>query len=144
MVSGGKEEEVFWVFKILAESPKYHLKSIFDRNFTLVRLLIHFYNKAMLKFKCKKINEHFSLVGIPDSLWLHKWFITIILMDFPFGSALRIWDNFLTDGIIFLVKFICVLIKTYEKEVIKMDLEKFALFLKTFCDEISEINTKND
>ena len=25
-----------------------------------------------------------------------------------------------------------------------MDLEKFALFLKTFCDEISEINTKND
>ena len=143
MVSGGKEEEVFWLFKLLADSPKHHLKSIFDSNFTLVRLLIHFYNSAMLKHSGEKITYHFEEIGIPDSLWLHKWFITILLLDFPYGSALRIWDNFINQGVIFLIKFIIVLTKSFEKVILGFDLEGYAKFLKTFYDEISEVDGKN-
>jgi len=40
------------------------------------------------------------------SLWLHKWLIAPMLIDFPMDSALRIWDLFLTEGLIFNLKFI--------------------------------------
>ena len=47
LVSGGKEIEVFWLFKIIAEQDKYYYKGIFDRNFTLVKLFVHFFNEAL-------------------------------------------------------------------------------------------------
>jgi len=139
IVSGGKEEEVFWLFCCLVEQPEYGLKSIFDKHFSLVLLLIHFFHqKAKQTSEGTKIINHFQGNEIPDSLWLHKWFITIFLLDFPLGSSLRVWDNFLVDGILYLVRFIHVLMLRYKKEIFAMDLCDFAKFLKTFKDEVSE------
>lgn len=47
MVSGGKEMEVFWLFKIIAEQDKYYYKGIFDKKFTLVQLFVHFFHEAL-------------------------------------------------------------------------------------------------
>lgn len=47
MVSGGKEIEAFWLFKIIAEQDKYYYKGIFDKQFTLVQLFVYFFHEAL-------------------------------------------------------------------------------------------------
>ena len=49
LVSGGKEIEVFWMFIILAMEDKYYYKGIFDKEFTLVKLFVHFFNETLKK-----------------------------------------------------------------------------------------------
>ena len=97
MISGGKEVEVFWMFKIIAEHQKYYYKGIFDRNFSLLKLFVHFFGQALKKREDVQLISFFE--GIPYSLWLHKWLITIVGIDFPHGSTLRVWDLFFMRGL---------------------------------------------
>lgn len=83
--------------------------------------------------------DFFDSEYIPASLWIHKWLITTLCLDFPHGSTLRVWDMFLMNGLTSNLSFIVAFILSQSSQIIKMNLTKFALHLKTFSDGISEI-----
>ena len=61
MVSGGKEVEVFWLFKIIAEQDKYYYKGVFDNNFTLVKLFGYFFDQALKTNESEDLLDFFTI-----------------------------------------------------------------------------------
>ena len=59
--------------------------------------------------------------GVPDALWLNKWFLTLFLYTFPLGLCIRIWDNILADGTKFIFKVALAILKLTEKDLLKLD-----------------------
>ncbi len=50
------------------------------------------------------LHAHFVNLGITTDLYLYEWFSTVFVRSFPLDISLRIWDNFLCNGQIFLFK----------------------------------------
>ena len=75
---------------------------------------------------------------------MHKWVLTTFLYDFPHGTALRVWDSYLLNGLISNLKFILAFVKQQKDKLVEMDLYSFAPYLKTYFDGISEISNRSE
>lgn len=129
LVSGGREHEAFDMFVMITEnSYSDHrelslsgLEGLFQEQFPLLAEY-KFYFFALFKRKLPKLSEHFAQLGVPDGLWIDKWFLTLFLYQLPLGLVIRVWDNLLAQGLVFMFQMALALLKFSEKELLSLDM----------------------
>ena len=102
MISDGNEKETFWFFSALLERQKENicfdgLKGFYEKDFPLLMLYMKVFND-LFKEWIPELHCHFQNLGIIESLWVQKWFMTCFLYSFPLGLCIRMWDNILAFG----------------------------------------------
>jgi hypothetical protein len=60
------------------------------------------------------LRAHFIDEGLPDLLWITKWFQSCFLYSFPMGLCLRIWDNIFAYGSRFILSTALAILKLIE------------------------------
>jgi len=79
---------------------------------------------------------------MPTMLWLQKWFLCIFLYNFPFALCIRIWDNILVHGSIYIFKVSIAILKLVKDDLLELDMQGVNDFFKDFKNE-SFLNTPN-
>ena len=57
----------------------------------------------------------------PDLLWVHKWFQTIFIYNFPYKFCIRVLDCLLADGTKFLFQAALAIVDLAYNELIELD-----------------------
>lgn len=137
MVSGGNEEETFWFFVALAEGNDAHfhpgIEQFYAEGFPLYHQYVEHF-ESIFEDQLPKVKSHFEDLDYLGPIWLQKWLITLFLYSFPMAYCVRIWDNVLVEGPIFIFKTIIAVISGLETKLLKGDFERVN---KIMC----EINT---
>ncbi|KAL4455494.1 hypothetical protein ABPG74_012646 [Tetrahymena malaccensis] len=115
MINGSKEDEAFWMFKVLAEHPDFMLMGLYENELPLLKFL-EFVAKQILKEQCKELMDFFEQNDIPDSFWLTKWILTLFLYNFPVKICSRFWDYIITNDIFAIIKLFIPLLNVFKKE----------------------------
>ena len=77
------------------------LDGFFSQGFPMLTKFLSVFNILFEEF-LPDLCLHFREEGIPDLLWIHKWFQSCFLYSFPLGLCIRIWDNIWALGTKFL------------------------------------------
>ena len=77
------------------------LDGFFSQGFPMLAKFLSVFNILFEEF-LPDLCQHFREEGIPDLLWIHKWFQSCFLYSFPLGLCIRIWDNIWALGTKFL------------------------------------------
>lgn len=120
MINGAREEEAFWMFKVLAEHPDFMLMGLYENDLPLLKFL-EYVAKKVLTENCKELIEFFDQNDIPDSFWLTKWILTLFLYNFPVKICSRFWDYLLTNDIFSLIKLFIPILDIFKKEFMSHD-----------------------
>ncbi|ETO27521.1 GTPase activating protein [Reticulomyxa filosa] len=112
------EEEAFWMLvNLLKSNGKYQLRGLYIDGLPLLHLRFFQFQKILERFS-PVLAKHLTTLQIGPELYSSKWFITIYCYDFPFETAMRIWDCFLSEGIKLIFRIGLALLKQNEKELI--------------------------
>jgi len=76
------------------------------------------------------LRAHFTEEGLPDLLWITKWFQSCFLYSFPMGLCLRIWDNLMAYGTRFLISTALAILKLIESNILQLNLGEINDFFK--------------
>lgn len=77
-----------------------------------------------------KLAAHLENCQIPDALWIDKWFISLYLYQLPLGLCIRVWDNLIAHGIVFMFKLALTLLKYCEKDLLSLDFGGICEYIK--------------
>mmetsp|Transcript_51650 Transcript_51650/g.85826 ORF Transcript_51650/g.85826 Transcript_51650/m.85826 type:complete len:154 (-) Transcript_51650:106-567(-) len=69
--------------------------------------------------------------GLDLSLFADKWFLTVLLYEFPFPTVVRVWDSFLFDGVEVIFRTGLALIQILEAELMGLRFEELIKLLQT-------------
>jgi F0F1-type ATP synthase membrane subunit a len=65
-------------------------------------------------------------------MWLMKWFTSIFILSFPVSLCIRIWDNLLANGTIYLFQVSLAILKLLEPDLLKLDLDGICKYFSSF------------
>nr|CDS25831.1 USP6 N terminal protein [Hymenolepis microstoma] len=128
------EEEAFWAFAQLLDSPRHKMHCLFVRDFPgLHRYFTH--HERVLKTHLRKIWKHFRKEQIDTSTYAFKWYMQCFLGRLPISLTLRIWDIYLLEGEKAMVAMAYNILKMHKQRLLRMDQMQVFAFLQ---DEISK------
>ncbi|CAI2386137.1 unnamed protein product [Moneuplotes crassus] len=145
MVNGGNDEEAFWLFvAITKKNQNFHmvgnfeggLEGFYADKFPLYHQFVYQFDKLFEK-KIPKLKAHFDNIGYPAPVWLQKWFMTLFLYSFPMKLCIRLWDNLLVEGLVYIFKFPLAIMEILESTLLKCNFEEVNEIL-------SNLRTKDD
>jgi len=84
------------------------------------------------------LRAHFNDEGLPDLLWITKWFQSCFLYSFPLGLCLRIWDNIFAYGSRFILSTALAILKLIESNLQGLSLGDINDFFKQLKDDDGE------
>lgn len=146
LVSGGNELETFWFFVSLLEGNKKHfqpgLQQFYTEGFPLYYQFVEHFD-GMFETQLPNLKAHFDDLDYYGPVWLQKWFITLFLYSFPLTYCLRIWDNILAEGPIFMFKTIISIISGLESKLLKGDFEKVNDIMSGFNKGLNKVTVKD-
>ena len=90
-VSGLKELETFDFLVQLLKSPSKMFIGLYEQDFPMVSFLTFLFYKALQSLDQKRYNQVLSC-GVPNELWLVKWFLTLFSGYLEKHFLLRVWD----------------------------------------------------
>lgn len=137
MVSGSREKESFWFFCALLTKRKSvepvmgGLNGFFSDGFPTLQKYVRVFHYLFESYM-PELHSHFD--GIPDLLWINKWFQTCFLYSFPLGLCIRIWDNVLADGTRFFFKAALAILRLVEDDLMQLEMTDINEFFKSFID----------
>ena len=79
--------------------------------------------------------DHFEMEGLPDQMWIHKWFMTCFLYSFPLGLCIRIWDNILAFGTRFMFNISLAILNLLKDQLLELDFNDINEFFKSLKDD---------
>lgn len=133
-VSGGKECEVFQLFIKLAENPKFRILGFYENGFPLMKLYSFIFYQLLEK-RYNKLAKHLKKIDLPETLWLTKWLMTMLIYSFPLEISVRLWDYIIASKSLFTLIKVCLeLLRSMSKKLF----EKDAMGIAEFFREIIE------
>lgn len=140
VISGGKECQVFEMFLKMAEHPKFRIVGFYENGFPLLRLYCYIFYKLLNK-RQEKLAKYLKIIDLPDSLWLTKWILTMLVYSFPFELSIRLWDYIIASQNLFsLIKVCLELLKSLSKHFFTKDSMEIAEFLREIIEKKQIIN----
>ena len=76
--------------------------------------------------------RHFQNEGVPPMLCFGKWFNSLFIISFPMSLCIRIWDNLLVYGSIYIFQVSLAILKLLEEPLMERDLDGINKYLKSF------------
>jgi hypothetical protein len=139
VISGGNEKESFWFFTAILERsheqiPFDGLRGFYESDFPLLHQYMSVFN-ALFKEWLPELWGHFDQQGVPDQIWIQKWFMTCFLYSFPYGLCIRIWDNILAFGTRFIFNVSLSLLSLLRDQLIELDFGEINEFFKSLKDD---------
>lgn len=95
------------------------LDGFFSHGFPMLEKFLKVF-KILFKEFLPDLYRHFKNEGIPDLLWIHKWFQSCFLYSFPLGLCIRIWDNIWASGTKFLFQAAIAILKLIKNDLIEL------------------------
>jgi hypothetical protein len=132
MVNGGNDEEAFWLFVAITKKNQNFgmvgnfeggLEGFYADKFPLYHQFVYQFDKLFEK-KLPKLKSHFDHIGYPAPVWLQKWFMTLFLYSFPLKLWIRLWDNLLVEGLVYIFKFPLAIMEILETTLLKWNFEE--------------------
>ncbi len=127
LVSGMKEEEVFWAFVSLLKgklpNDPLHLgciEGIYADKFPMMKHLLKVFH-AILAANMPELESHLDKIMFPDLLWVHKWIFVFFLLTLPFGYCIRFWDYIMSGGVGSIFPLALALLQHFEKQLLGKD-----------------------
>ena len=142
LVNGGNEIEAFWMFVAFARNTDFLVMGFFERNLPLLDLYLHIFYEVLNR-DMPHLHLHIKSLGIPDTMWISNWFMTVFLYSLPAAKVVRIWDYVLSEDLFGVIKVSLSLLKLYEKELLKMDFLGFNDLIQFFRTEKPIRNPKS-
>lgn len=147
LINGGNEKDTFWFFSSLLNSTKPNqsddnpfephfdgLKGFYKKDFPLLQL--YFYQfEIIFQEQLPDLYNHFQEMGIPNLLWLQKWFQSLFLYSFPLGLCIRIWDNIIVHGTRYIFKVTVAILKLIEEDLLRLDMQGINDYFRSFKDD---------
>eukprot|EP00826_Nyctotherus_ovalis_P017722 TRINITY_DN15236_c0_g1_i1.p1 TRINITY_DN15236_c0_g1~~TRINITY_DN15236_c0_g1_i1.p1 ORF type:complete len:393 (+),score=88.32 TRINITY_DN15236_c0_g1_i1:550-1728(+) len=127
IVSGFREEEVFWVLVLLMKHKipgdllqVEGLEGLYNEGFPLAEVLQTLCMQTLERV-LPSVRRHLQSVEIPETLWLHKWHSTLFLHSFPLSHCLRIWDYIMGNGTSGIIKVTVAVLKQLKEKLANTD-----------------------
>lgn len=117
-VSGGSELESMNFAIQLLKNERFMLIGCFDDSFPLVYFLNFLFHKKLAKID-PEVAEAIKTLGLPDEVWLHKWFMSLFTGYFPVYFCSRVFDTLLATDIFIMVSIVVALVKQIRKAFLK-------------------------
>jgi len=110
------------------------LAGFYSSHFPLLEKYMHVFRR-LFQENLPELFNHFEQQGIPDLLWIHKWFQSCFLYSFPLGLCIRIWDNILAHGTKFLFQVALGILSLTENDLLGLDFSDINEYFKQLKDE---------
>ena len=141
LVSGGKEHDTFWFFYAILEkthnlNPFDGLASMYEEGFPLYMQYVQVFNELFEEY-IPDLYDNFQMEGIPNEMWLQKWFMSCFTINFPMGLCVRIWDNLMAHGTKFILNVSLALLYLMKDELITLDMGGINEYFKKLKDDES-------
>lgn len=133
LLNGGDDEQAFWLFVAVTrknltvgndekERQFDGIEGLYQDAFPLYHQLLYIFT-ILFEEMFPELKEHFENEGMGPAIWLMKWFMTLFLSSFPMGLCIRVWDNFLAEGRVFMFKFPLAIMKIFEQQMLNSSIE---------------------
>lgn len=127
LVSGNREEEVFWTFVCLMDEGR--LSGFYKRRFPLLRRYLWAFDQLMAD-ALPEVQRHFFLENVHHPMYLHQWFLTLFINCLPMPMVLILWDSIICIGLDTLLLIALSLLKMLSKTLVTLQLEDIVTFFK--------------
>lgn len=98
LVSGGAEEEAFWMFVSLARSRNFLIMGLYENCFPLIDIIKYFFD-SKFRYMMPELYRHIKVeLGILYEEWLFQWALTMFLDKFALKHVLRFWDFIIAEN----------------------------------------------
>lgn len=129
-------EDVFWLLVCLLNHPRYALRGLYTEG--MPQLSMYFYLlEKLVETHLPKLSNHLMNAGVHLSMYASTWFMTLFSYNLPFPCVTRIWDLFIWQGPIMLLRTALAILKIGEKQLIGQDFEVFLHNLKYIQSTLS-------
>ncbi|KAH9974513.1 rab-GTPase-TBC domain-containing protein [Russula compacta] len=95
------EEDAFWIFISLMDS---HLRPYFSSNAVQLDIDASLFAKAMETVDPTIAKKLFVDMAIPPIRVCRRWFLSLFVEALPLAYFQRVWDIFLSEGMVFLLR----------------------------------------
>jgi hypothetical protein len=127
LLQSSRNEEESFAF-LISFFNTFQVIRLFDEQFKVVRYFCQKFHEVLEK-EDKKLENHLKNIGLDDSLWIFKWFITVFSYSFSYRVVLRVWDALLVMDLKYLVNIAVGVALTVADELISKSLEEILPFL---------------
>lgn len=137
LIVSKSEIESFWMLVCLMEVGK--LNGFYKEKFPLLRLYLSAFD-VLLAETVPELREHFIAENVQPEVYLHQWFLTLLINCLPLPTVLIIWDVIVCDGLPRILSITVAILKVLEGALIHMhfeDIVKFFKAMKSGDDESS-------
>lgn len=110
------------------------LAGFFAQEFPLLERYLMIFDRLFEEI-LPNLHAHFKSEGIPELLWIHKWFSTCFLYSFPLGLCIRIWDNIFVYGTKFILQASIAILKLIEDDLLQISFSDINEYLKHLKEE---------
>ncbi|KAF8259416.1 rab-GTPase-TBC domain-containing protein [Lactarius quietus] len=120
------EEDAFWIFISLMDT---HLRPYFSSNSVQFDIDASLFAKAVESVDSTSAKKLFVEMGIPPIRVCRPWFSSLFVEALPAEYFLRVWDIFLSEGVVFLFRIGLALVTCCRRAIRDMRSESDALSL---------------
>ncbi|CAD8086769.1 unnamed protein product [Paramecium sonneborni] len=139
IVSGGKEEEVFWLIHFINTNPLFQWWEIYRVNFNYAKAICQVFSKNFNEY-LPALYQHFQDEGISDQQYIWQWILTQFLYTFPIDRVIFFWDFILATDIFSIIKISIAFLKEFGYELIQKDIGQISEFLTGFIKDQLQID----
>jgi hypothetical protein len=123
MASGGVEEETYAMFCCLLER---NLGQMYAEGMPYLIRACHAFN-LIFRQALPDLHAHLLKEGVPQELWLSKWFLTLFALSLPIPVTLRVWDLLIVQGEVALHIIAIGILEHLQPKLLQLDLSDIAL-----------------
>ena len=110
-----------------------------QKNEDFINIRISFFNNLLSKYY-PRLNKHLIKLEITPELYFNKWISSFFIKVFPYDVLLKLWDNYIVKGEVFLFEIALTILKIQENELLGLTFGNIlnnlrSVFLKTKKDE---------
>lgn len=121
ILSIGNESETFSFVSSFYQT--FGVISLYEEKFEKVRTYCRKFHETLEKID-KDYEKHIKTIGLDDSLWIFKWFITLFTYSYEYKDVLRIWDGLLARDLNFMVNIAVSAALSLKEKIKEMTIEQ--------------------
>lgn len=87
--------------------------------------------------KLPSVYKHFENLAIPKQSFLVEWFYTVYARAFNLVVSSKVWDYFLFEGDVFLIKLAIAILAILENELLNSEYEVIDEICRTYCSSFA-------
>ncbi len=103
-------------------SVSFPLRGLFSDDFPLLHFLLYIFDIEFEK-GFHDLRAHLAELGIPNDVWISKWYQTMFTIILPVDKCMRVFDCIFAFGLVFMISFSLVFLKKIKTQLMNFEEE---------------------